>query len=68
LSPVGSTVFGAISKPRVLLAADAPPEEVKEQFAVFLETGTVHPIERLIAVVAGAVFFDYRIGGAGIIG
>lgn len=39
LALAGTPVFGAISKPDVLLAADAPPEEVKEQFAVFYANG-----------------------------
>src|SRR6266446_5391180 len=34
LALAGTPGFGAISKPGVL-AADAPPEEVKEEFAVF---------------------------------
>src|SRR6266849_711418 len=39
LALAGTPVFGAISKPGVLLAADAPPEEVKEEFAVFYANG-----------------------------
>ena len=39
LALAGTAVFGAISKPGVLLAADAPPEEVKEEFAVFYANG-----------------------------
>ena len=39
LALAGTPVFGAISKSGVLLAADAPPEEVKEEFAVFYANG-----------------------------
>src|SRR6266851_7884750 len=39
LALAGTRGFGAISKPGVLLAADAPPEEVKEEFAVFYANG-----------------------------
>src|SRR5216683_23617 len=39
LAFAGTPVFGEISEPGVLLAADAPPEEVKEEFAVFYANG-----------------------------
>src|SRR5229473_817657 len=39
LALAGTAVFGAITEPGVPLAADAPPEEVKEEFAVFYANG-----------------------------
>ena len=68
LALAGTTVFGAISKPVYSLQRMPRQKKSKKSLPFFTRTGTVHRIKRLIAVVAGAVFFDYRIGGAEIIG